>query len=210
MYEYLVQLSDFPRQLGIFKISRAIYTWEEDFKEHPLYAQVIDLLFERGNEQKFWCEPEKKRKTENPRIIADELELAFSGMQLKDKEAHQDTLDQPTENNESQSPTDTQGIHGNDTGKIEKIQQEERIDWTYLHEKIQYAEQQCLVLQNPADLSLFNLSFSLRICRLVFWLQYQIQLLRNDEFKKEGLEKMVGEVEDFVKVSNELKILMEE
>lgn len=61
MYEPLVHLSEFPQPLGVFKISRAIYTWEEKFNNHPLYAQVIGLLFKRGNEQESWCEP---RKTE--------------------------------------------------------------------------------------------------------------------------------------------------
>lgn len=41
------------------------------------------------------------------------------------------------------------------------------------------------------------------ICHLVFWLKDQIQILRYDEFKEEHPEEMVGEVEDFVKASDE-------
>lgn len=137
------------------------------------------------------------------------VESAFSKMQLNDTDAQQNTLDQPTKKNESQSPTG-QGLDQNDTGNIEEGQQEEGIDWNYLHERIQYAKEQCLVLQNLADSSLSNLSRSLRICRLVFWLQYQIQLVRADEFKEESLEKMVGEVEDFIEASDDLKALVEE
>lgn len=116
---------------------------------------MIELLFKRDNEQKSWYEP---------KTVTDGLVLDISEMRLNDREARQDTPD------ESQSPTDAQVLDDNDTGDSEEGQQEERIDWNYLHERIQYAEEQCLVLQNLAGSSLFDLSRSLRICRLVFCL----------------------------------------
>lgn len=201
MYKHLVHLSESPQPLGVFKISRAIYTWEEKFNDHPLYAQVIGLLFERGNEQESWCEP---RTTEKPRTVTDRLELDFSKMRLNDREARQDTPDQHTENNESQSPTDTQGLDDNDNG--EELQQEQKVDWNHVHERIEYAKGLCLVLRT----SLFDLSRSLRISRLVFRLLYQSQLFETDEFKEERLDNMAREVETFIKASDELKALVEQ
>lgn len=51
MYEQLLQLSCSTQDIGAMEIGRATGVWKAQCADYPLYAQVLNLLLYRGNEQ---------------------------------------------------------------------------------------------------------------------------------------------------------------
>lgn len=86
---------------------------------------------------------------------------------------------------------------------------EGKTDLDDLHKRIKYAEKQCGIEESLKGSSLFNLTHSLKICRLVSWLKYQLQLLKPVEAKDGGLICFENEVASLIKASGKLEAMVE-
>lgn len=82
---------------------------------------------------------------------------------------------------------------------------EGKTDLEHLHNKIKYAEEQCGIEKSLQDSFLFNLTVSLKICHLVSWLKYQLQLFETDEAKEGRLENFEDEVASLFNTSDKLE-----
>lgn len=75
---------------------------------------------------------------------------------------------------------------------------------------MKYAEEQCGIEESLKDSSLFNLTHSLNICRLVSWLEHQLHLFETDEAKEGCLNNFESEVASLINANDELKAMVEE
>ena len=87
---------------------------------------------------------------------------------------------------------------------------EGKTDLEHLRNKIKYAEEQCGIEESLKGSSLFNLTHSLKICRLVSWLKYQLQLFETDEAKERRLENFENEVASLFNASDRLAAMVKE
>ena len=138
MYKQLVQLSISHQKLGAFDICRALRLWRDHFSNHCLSKQVTGLLLCKGSKQRSWHQPK------TPEDTMDEITSGISEIQVQGTETAQRIPYQTGENNHEQN-----------------------IDPVYLHGRIKYAEEQCEVESRPTMFLPFNLTHSLKICRLV-------------------------------------------
>ena len=123
------------------------------------------------------------RRPKTPEDTMDEITSGISEMQVQGAET-------------AQSQTD-------------ESDPEQKVDLVYLYGRIKYAEEQCGVESRPTMFSPFNLTQSLKICRLVSWLKHQIQLFDTDNAKEDRLDNFEYEVASFFKASDELKAMVE-
>lgn len=85
---------------------------------------------------------------------------------------------------------------------------EGKTDLEHLHNKIKYAEKQCGIEESLKGSSFSNLTHSLKICRLVSWLKYQLQLFETDEAKEGRLGNFENEVASLFNASEKLAAMV--
>lgn len=82
-----------------------------------------------------------------------------------------------------------------------KQQLRRNADPNLLQKMIEYVEEGCLIEKHLTKRSIYNLGSSLRICRLVSQIRFQIEILRMDDYN-------LKDVEDFLDASDRLEQLI--
>lgn len=168
MYEELVQLSVFPQELGEFDICRALRLWRDPFGNHCLYRQVTSYCFAKAAKR----DPGASQKIlGDTRLDMDEITSGVPKIHVQGTETAQSAPDQTGENDSEDK--------GSKLGTSEQ-----RPDLGYLRERIKYAEEQCGVKESLKSSSLFSLTHSLKICRLMSWLEFQLRLFETDKARE--------------------------
>lgn len=198
MYRWLLQLSESPQPIGTLSISGVmVYLWKEHFDSHPLYNQVMTMLTHSGNEQECWL-PSK-----NIASYIEPIENKFSRMDLKDTQLSENAFDQSITKRDDAAVFNTSNTHAHHSKERQMLKERIRqnADPTLLSELIRYVEEDCLIEKHLTNCSVYNLSSSLRICRLVSEIRFQIRILRKDDF-------ILTDVEDFIEASDRLERLI--
>jgi hypothetical protein len=193
MYRRLLQLSESPQPIGALSISRVvIYLWKKHFCQHPLYSQVMTMLIYRGNEQECW--------------LPEPIETQFSRINFENKQTSENAFDQSITKRESAAIFDASNTHVHDPEERQMLKKklQETADLTLLQKLIGYAEEDCRIEKHLIDSSIYSLGSSLRICRLVSQIRFQIKILRMDDY----ISNISKDIEDFIDNCNRLEQLI--
>ena len=198
MHQRLMQLSEFAQPVGALSISVVVaHLWKSYFNSHSLYEQVMTMLVARGNEQECWL-PSKTHA-----VPAEAIESTFSRMNLKDTQIWPGSFDRSISDRDSAAVPNASNTHAHclEERQMLKQQLQRKADPTLLQKMIKYVEEDCLIEKHLNKCSIYNLGSSLRICRLVSQIKFQIEILRLDDYNSK-------DVEDFLDASDRLEQLI--
>lgn len=199
IYSRLLHLSGSPRPLGAIRISRAVLIWRNHFRWHPLHEQAMNMLTRRGSEEEFWLlstevmhyRPSQptSQETEPSRNPFDQFKRDFSDVftngALSDHEVR------PGER------------------RISRVESNGKADLTFLAETISALKDRCRGIEEVLRRSsIYNLSYSHKISRLISQIQYQIEILEICEFALKELSVIQRFVRDFLEAGDRLEILL--
>jgi hypothetical protein len=150
----------------------------------------------RGSEQECWL---SSNSAKTPTTYTEPIETEFSRMNLQGTPLLQNVSAKLSGNGDSASvitTPHTDGLHSNERQNLKK---------TLLYKLIAYIEEDCLIEEKLSNTSIYNLSYALRICRLLSQIRFRIKIFRTHEFAPYELSEIQSDVEYFLKASDQLE-----